>query len=92
MKEIESYKLKDFLDHRNIKLQNIDFLNIDVESHDLEALSGIDFDALNIKLICVEMFDENGKINKDKFINLLKLYNYKLLHNIGANGFFEKRS
>ena len=90
--EIESYKLKDFLDHQNIKLQNIDFLNIDVESHDLEALSGINFDALNIKLICVEMFDENGKINKDKFINLLKLYNYKLLHNIGANGFFEKRS
>ena len=37
------------------------------------------------------MFDENGEVNKDKFISLLKTYGYKLLSSIGANGFFEKK-
>tara|TARA_B100000579_G_scaffold421189_1_gene421713 strand:- start:150 stop:860 length:711 start_codon:yes stop_codon:yes gene_type:complete len=90
-KEIYSYKLLDFLNTKNIKTENIDFLNIDAESHDYEVLQGIDFKKINIKLICVEMFDENSKINELKFTNFLKDYGYLHIKNIGANGFFEKK-
>ena len=89
--EIYSYKLVDFLKKQNITLNYIDFLNIDVEAHDYEVLEGIDFKKFDIRLICVEMFDENGEVNKDKFISFLKTYGYKLLSSIGANGFFEKK-
>tara|TARA_B100001093_G_scaffold161398_1_gene153857 strand:- start:125 stop:835 length:711 start_codon:yes stop_codon:yes gene_type:complete len=89
--EINSYKLLDFLNNNNIEKSSIDFLNIDVESHDFEVLQGIDFKKIGIKLICVEMFDENSKINESKFINFFKDHGYKYLKTIGANGFFEKK-
>ena len=88
--EINSYKLLDFFNTINIKIDSVDFLNIDAESHDYEVLQGIDFKKIDIKLICVEMFDESSKINEIKFANFLKNSGYKHLKSIGANGFFEK--
>ena len=88
--EINSYKLLDFFNKINIKIDSVDFLNIDAESHDYEVLQGIDFKKIDIKLICVEMFDETSKINEIKFTNFLKNSGYKHLKSIGANGFFEK--
>ena len=73
-----------------MKIDKIDFLNVDVEANDLKVLEGIDFNNLNIKLICVEMFNEDGNIDQNTFTDLLKPYNYKLIKVIGPNGFFEK--
>ena len=56
LKVSNSYKLLDFLNNNNIENNSIDFLNIDVESR-FEVLQGIDFKKIDIKLICVEMFD-----------------------------------
>ena len=89
--EIKSYKLLDFLNKINIYIDSFDFLNIDAESHDYEILQGINFEKINIKLICVEMFNQNSKIEESKFINFLKNYDYRYLRSIGPNGFFEKK-
>ena len=88
--EIDSYKLQDFFLKEGLKIDKIDFLNVDVEANDLKVLEGIDFNNLNIKLICVEMFNEDGNIDQNTFTDLLKVYNYKLIKVIGPNGFFEK--
>ena len=89
--DINSYKLLDFFNKSNVKIESVDFLNIDAESHDYEILQGIDFEKINIKLICVEMYDENSKVNQIKFTNFLKDCGYRYLKSIGANGFFEKK-
>tara|TARA_Y100000996_G_scaffold378536_1_gene331268 strand:- start:850 stop:1587 length:738 start_codon:yes stop_codon:yes gene_type:complete len=89
-KEINSYKFFDFLNKNELNIDKIDFLNIDAESHDYEILQGIDFKKIYIKLICVEMFNENNEIDKNKYKDLLQKYDYELIECIGANGFFEK--
>ena len=89
--QIESFKFLDFLKKFNLEIKKIDFLNIDAESHDYEVLQGIDFNKVEVKFICVEMFDENSKIDKNKFVDFLNSHNYEYLKSIGANGFFQKK-
>ena len=91
-KEIKTYKFLDFIKKNKIILNNIDFLNIDAESHDFEILQGFDFKNINIKLICVEMFDDKNKVNESKFKDYLKEFDYEYINSIGPNGFFEKKS
>ena len=89
--EINSYKFLDFLKKNELNIDKIDFLNIDAESHDYEILQGIDFKKVNIKLICVEMFNENNEIDKNRYKDFLKKHGYESLKSIDANGFFEKK-
>ena len=91
-KEIKTYRFLDFIKKNKIILKNIDFLNIDAESHDFEILQGFDFKKINIQLICIEMFDDKNKVNEFKFKNYLKKFNYEHINSIGPNGFFEKKS
>ena len=39
----------------------IDFMNIDVEGHELNIVNSIDFSKYEIKFICIEMIDHNEK-------------------------------
>jgi len=91
-KEIKTYRFLDFIKKNKIILKNIDFLNIDAESHDFEILQGFDFKKINIQLICIEMFDDKNKVNEFKFKNYLKKFDYEHINSIGPNGFFEKKS
>lgn len=90
--EINSYKLLDLFNKYKFEIEKIDFLNIDAESHDYEVLQGIDFGIFDIKLICVEMFNENNELDKNKYVSLLNKYGYELIECIDANGFFEKKN
>ena len=76
---IEEYK---------INLENIDFLNIDVESHDFEVLKGINLQKYKPMLICIELYNKNLEVEEKKFIEFLSNYNYSLIKKIGPNGLF----
>ena len=91
-KKLKAYKFSDFLEDNNFRLNYIDFLNIDAEGHDFEVLQGFDFESLNVKLVCVEMFGSKGEINYNKFIEFFKNYGYRHIKSIGPNGFFENNN
>ena len=51
---------------------------MDVEGVELEVLKGINFDAVDIKYICVEVWDKD----KDKICNFLENKNYHLVKDL----------
>ncbi len=75
------------------KFNNIDFLNIDVEGHELSILSSIDYNRFNIKFISVEMINHNeeSKVVSQKLKDLLNKNNYLLEKVIGCNYIFKKK-
>ena len=65
-KKINSRKLTTIINNTKFKNKKIDFLNIDLEGADFEALQSLNFEIYRPKLICVEIHDkdiENSKIN-----------------------------
>ena len=91
-KKIHTYKFSQITKSQNIKVEKIDFLNIDAESHDFEVLESIDLSSYKVQLICIEMFDSGIKMNEDKFKKYLSKYDYHLIKIIGSNGFFEYKN
>ena len=84
-----------FLFEKYLKNKDIDFLDIDVEGHDLQVLKGIDFNKNNINFILIEVhsFDKKTKINSKKIWNLLKKEKYKLIYGkYPGNCIFKKNS
>ncbi|SVD76512.1 uncharacterized protein METZ01_LOCUS429366, partial [marine metagenome] len=76
-KKISSQTLTKILDDSKYKEKQIDFLDIDIEGADLDALKSLDFSKYSPKLICVEilhknMFINNNDIEKSDIYNLLK--------------------
>lgn len=71
-KKIQSLRLDTILNKSKYKNRKIDFLNIDIEGADLEALQSINFEVYQPKIICVEIMDE---IKKESSI-------YKFLYNL----------
>ena len=64
-KKINSKKLTTIIGNTKFKNKKIDFLNIDLEGADFDALQSLDFEIYRPKLICVEIHDkdiENSKI------------------------------
>ena len=90
-KRINTFRLLDFLKEKKIELKNLDFLNIDVESHDFKVLEGIELNKIKPRLICIEMFNEEGEIKPASFINHLKKFNYTMIYETAGNGFFERK-
>ena len=65
-KKIISKKLTSIIDNTKYKNKKIDFLNIDLEGADFDALKSLNFEIYRPKLICVEIHDkdiENSEIN-----------------------------
>ena len=90
-KKIYTYKFNQIIQKYNIKIKQIDFINIDVEAHDLEVLEGIDLSLFNAKILCVEMTNNQNNIKEKKLRDYLNKYNYDLIKTDGLNGFFEFR-
>jgi len=88
-KKIYTYKFNQIIQKYNIKIKQIDFINIDVEAHDLEVLEGIDLSLFNAKILCVEMTNNQNNIKEKKLKDYLNKYNYDLIKTDGLNGFFE---
>ena len=73
-KKIKSEKLSTIINNTKYKNRKIDFLNIDLEGADFDALQSLNFEIYRPKLICVEIYDENIEMSE---INLfLKNLNY----------------
>ena len=72
--QIKSNKLTTILNNTKYKNRKIDFLNIDIEGADFEALKSLDFETYRPKLVCVEIYDEN--IDSSNINIFLKNLNY----------------
>ena len=73
-KKIMSNKLTTILNKTKYNNKKIDFLNIDIEGADFEALKSLDFKIYRPKLICVEIMD--NKIENSEIFLFLKNLNY----------------
>ena len=87
-KKVKKFIFHELIDEYKINLGNIDFLNIDVETHDFKVLKGINFNKYKPSLICIELYNKNLEIEEKKFIEFLSNYNYSLIKKIGPNGLF----
>jgi FkbM family methyltransferase len=90
-KTIQTYRFNQIIQKYDINIKQIDFINIDVEAHDLEVLESIDLSIFNPKIICVEIANNQNNIKEKKLRNYLNKYNYELIKIVGLNGFFELR-
>lgn len=79
--EVNLVKASDLFKKYNIK--NIDFISIDTEGYDEKVIDGIDFNLVNIKLICVE------NINKECIEKLIH-NGYELIYQTEGNKFYKK--
>ena len=90
-KKIKTVTLNELL--KKHKITKIDFLNIDIEGHELEVLKTVDFSYFAIKVICVEIISNSQNINKreNEIFKFLKKKRYKLKFKLGINHVFVKR-
>ena len=92
-RKIKTTTITNLLRKANIK--KIDFLNIDIEGHELEVLKTLNFNHFDIKVICVEIvnydiYSKKIKINKNKIFKILKKNNYILKFKTYVNYIFVK--
>ena len=88
--KIKTKRLDNILDSH--ALYDIDFMNIDVEGHELNVLNSIDFFKYRIKFICIEMIDHNdqAKLINEKLNEILERNGYILEKKIDFNFIFKK--
>jgi FkbM family methyltransferase len=79
--QVEVFKTSVIFEKHNVK--KINFLSIDTESFDYNVILGIDFNTVDIDLICVE------HVNQD-LINHLESLRYSICHKTLGNVFFKK--
>ena len=89
-KKIQTRSLISILDE--YKFYHIDFMNLDIEGHELKVLKTINFEKIKIKYLCVEMIEHNKKSieNNDEIKTLLTQNNYKLIKRFNYNYIYKK--
>ena len=72
----------------------IDFMNIDIEGHELEVIKSVNFKKFDIKVICVEIlnYNKNSKNKKKKLISYLKKKGYYQKGKSEINYIFQKKT
>ena len=71
-KLINSNTLNSILKNSKFKNKKIDFLNLDIEGHELNALKSMDFKKYNPKLICIEIHNREVSEKKHKYNDYYK--------------------
>ena len=91
-KKIKTRNLNNILDDH--KFYNIDFMNLDIEGHELKVLETLDFDKINIRYLCIEMIEHNKEsvMNNEKIKNLLSQNNFKLIKNFDFNFIYKREN
>ena len=91
-KKIRTRNLNSILD--DYKFYNIDFMNLDIEGHELKVLETLDFNKINVKYLCIEMIEHNKEsiLNNEKIKDLLSQNNFKLLKNFSFNFIYKKEN
>ncbi len=89
-KKIKTIKLEKVLDEN--QFYEIDFMNLDIEGHELKVLRTINFKKVKIKYLCVEMINHNSFSieNNNEIENLLKMNNFSLIKKFGFNYIYKK--
>ena len=89
-KKIKTKNLDIILD--KYKFYNIDFMNLDIEGHELKVLKTINFEKISIKYLCIEMIEHNKRSleNNKEIKDLLDSNNYKLIKNFNYNYIYKK--
>jgi FkbM family methyltransferase len=62
----------------NLDITKIDFFSLDVEGNELEVLKGINFNDVDIKYICIEIWNKE----KEKIFNFLEKNNYLFIKDL----------
>lgn len=84
---INTQRLDDILVTCKVPNKTIDFLDIDVEGYDFQALKSIDLNLFNVKVILIETGE-----NENSIIKYLSNHNYNIYKKIDRNVFFLKNS
>ena len=89
-KKIKTKNLDIILD--KYKFYNIDFMNLDIEGHELKVLKTINFEKILIRYLCIEMIEHNKRSleNNKEIKDLLDSNNYKLIKNFNYNYIYKK--
>jgi hypothetical protein len=90
VKKIKTQKIGDILE--KYKFYNIDFMNIDIEGHEITILKTLNLKKFKIKYFCVEIlaYDNFSKENKKQIINFFKKNKYQLKYVSHINYIFKK--
>jgi FkbM family methyltransferase len=81
-KKIKAFSLNSILNNSKFKNRKIDFLNVDVEGADLEALQSLNFNTYKPKIICVEIIERD--LDNSKILLFLKNLKYKKIWSSGS--------
>jgi len=73
-KKVKSQRLTTILNNSKFINRRIDFLNIDLEGADMDALKSLDFNMYRPKIICIEIIDQ--VIEQSEIFNFLRNLNY----------------
>jgi len=91
-KKIKTNKINDILE--KYKFYDIDFMNIDVEGHEIKILKSLNLSKFNIKYFCIEIISQNySQKHKKEILNYFKKNNYKIKYIdriVGINYIFKK--
>ncbi len=82
-KKIKSFKLNTIINNSKFKGKQIDFLNIDIEGADFEALKSLNFETYKPKIVCIEIMEKN--IFDSQTYIFLKNLNYKKIWSSKSN-------
>ena len=87
-KKIRTRKLSEIF--RKNGVFKVDFMNIDVEGHELSVLKSINLKKFDIKVICIEVLKHNLKaiIESKKVIRHLNKNGFKFKFSVGINSVF----
>ena len=90
VKKIQTKNLETILNE--YQFYNIDFMNLDIEGHELQVLKTLDFKKIKIKYLCIEMIEHNEEsiLNVKNMKDLLKENNFKLIKNFGFNHIYHR--
>lgn len=90
-KKIQTRRLDKILEENNF--DNIDFMNLDVEGHELEVLKTINFKKTKIRYICIEMINHNDLSikNSDQILDLLETNKFEQLKKFEFNYIFKNK-
>ena len=88
---VESVRISDILDQH--KIQQVDFLNLDIEGSELAALKGIDFTRHSPGVICVEIHGivDTADAQSRPEVSLLLSQGYLLVASTVINFFFVRK-
>jgi hypothetical protein len=89
---VKTQKIGDILERH--KFFKIDFMNIDVEGHEIKILKTLNLNKFKIKYFCIEIltYDNFSKENKKQIINFFKKNNYKLNYISKINYIFQRKA